>query len=139
MKLQMWLCHIFPSTFDLNAYNDFRDKDKNKKRKRSPTPRPCKVHVGRLTRNVNKDHIQEIFSLYGTIKYIDMPNDRIHPNTSRGHAYVEYENPDDAEKAVKYMDGGTLAVQLCHISYSWCLGSSERCTLESKDFFLKLR
>ena len=88
-----------------------RDKDKNKKRKRSPTPRPTKVHVGRLTRNVNKDHIQEIFALYGAIKYIDMPNDRIHPNTSRGHAYVEYENPDDAEKAIKYMDGGGLIVK----------------------------
>lgn len=66
------------------------------------------MHIGRLTRNVNKDHIQEIFSLYGPIKFIDMPNDRIHPNMSRGFAYVEFENPDDAEKAIKYMDGGKI-------------------------------
>jgi RNA recognition motif-containing protein len=25
---------------------------------------------------------------------------------SRGHAYVEFDNADEAEKAVKYMDGG---------------------------------
>lgn len=51
-----------------------------------------------------------------------MPNDRVHPNTSRGHAYVEYENPDDAEKAIKYMDGGRLIVQeLCECCLS-CSG-----------------
>ena len=32
--------------------------------------------------------------------------DRVHKNFTVLHAYVEYENPDDAEKAVKYMNGG---------------------------------
>lgn len=61
-----------------------------------------------MTRNVNKDHIQEIFSVYGTLKGVDVPTDRAHPNYIKGFAYIEYENPDDAEKAIKYMNGGRL-------------------------------
>lgn len=49
----------------------------------------------------------EIFSTYGKIKMIDMPVDRLNPHLSKGYAYVEFENPDDAEKALKHMDGGT--------------------------------
>ena len=77
-----------------------------RRRKRSPSPRQTKVHIGHLTRNVNKDHISEIFSVYGTIKNVELLADRVHPEFSRGFAYVEYENADDAEKAIKHMDGG---------------------------------
>lgn len=77
-----------------------------KRRKKSPEPKPTKVHIGKLTRNVNKDHIMEIFSNYGSIKNIDMPMDRVHSNFSKLFAYIEYEMPEEAEKAVKYMDGG---------------------------------
>ena len=77
-----------------------------KRRKKSPEPKPVKVHIGKLTRNVNKDHIMEIFSNYGSIKNIDMPMDRVHSNFCKLFAYIEYETPEEAEKAVKYMDGG---------------------------------
>lgn len=53
-----------------------------------------------------KEHIQEIFSTYGKIKMIDMPMNRLHPHLSKGYAYVEFESPDEAEKALKHMDGG---------------------------------
>ena len=53
-----------------------------------------------------KDHIQEIFSTYGKIKMIDMPVNRTHPHLYKGYAYVEFETPDEAEKALKHMDGG---------------------------------
>ena len=79
---------------------------RRREKKRSPTPKPTKVHVGHLTRNVNKEHIHEIFSVYGTIKNVELPSDRIHPHTSKGYAYVDYEKPEEAEKAVKHMDGG---------------------------------
>jgi len=35
-----------------------------------------------------------------------MPSDRNHPEFSRGHAYVNFESSDDAEKAVQHMNGG---------------------------------
>lgn len=54
-----------------------------------------------------KEHIHEIFSTYGKIKMIDMPVNRAHPHLSKGYAYVEFESPEEAEKALKHMDGGT--------------------------------
>ena len=50
----------------------------------------------------------EIFSTYGTVKNVEMPFDRTHPHLSRGFAYVEFEKADDADKAIKYMDGGQV-------------------------------
>lgn len=55
-----------------------------------------------------QEHIQEIFSTYGKIKMIDMPMNRIHPHLSKGYAYVEFETPEEAEKALKHMDGGEV-------------------------------
>lgn len=57
---------------------------------------------------MTKDHIQEIFSVYGTIKHIDCPTDRLHPMGNRGFAYVEFGTPDEAETAMKHMDGGQI-------------------------------
>ena len=31
---------------------------------------------------------------------------RVHPHLSKGYAYVEFETPEEAEKALKHMDGG---------------------------------
>lgn len=37
---------------------------------------------------------------------VDMPVDRMYPHMTRGYAYVEFETPEEAEKALKHMDGG---------------------------------
>ena len=34
--------------------------------------------------------------------------DRLHPHNGRGYAYVEFSNADEAENAMKHMDGGML-------------------------------
>ena len=59
-----------------------------------------------MTRNVTKEHIVEIFSTYGQIKMVDFALDKLHPNHGRGFAYVEFETADEAENAMKHMDGG---------------------------------
>nr|XP_040134491.1 RNA-binding protein with serine-rich domain 1 [Ictidomys tridecemlineatus] len=108
--------HLQPKSstlwLDRNCLLSFRSKppkrDEKERKRRSPSPKPTKVHIGRLTRNVTKDHIMEIFSTYGKIKMIDMPVERMHPHLSKGYAYVEFENPDEAEKALKHMDGGQI-------------------------------
>ncbi|XP_030044892.1 RNA-binding protein with serine-rich domain 1-like [Microcaecilia unicolor] len=91
-------------------------RDEKERKRRSPSPRPTKVHIGRLTRNVTKEHILEIFSTYGKIKSIDMPVDRLHMHLSKGYAYVEFDLPDEADKALKYMDGGQIDGQEITIS-----------------------
>ena len=103
---------IVTTVGDEGKFVSFPNRSRSPRRKkRSPTPRPTKVHVGRLTRNVVKEHVNEIFTNYGAIKSIDMPPDRTHTEFSRGFAYIEYENPDDAEKAIRHMDGGRYKLQ----------------------------
>lgn len=48
--------------------------------------------------------------MYGTIKHLEMPPDRAHSNFSKGFAYVDYATAEEAEKAVKHMDGGKFAI-----------------------------
>ena len=79
-----------------------------RRRKRTPTPpKPVKLCVSNLTRNVNKDHILEIFSVYGRVRSIDLPLDTKN-YLPRGHAYVEFDKTDDAKDAIKHMDGGWI-------------------------------
>lgn len=56
---------------------------------------------------MNKSHIEEIFSSYGKIKIIDFPVDRVNL-LPRGYAYIEFEAPEDAGKAIKYMNSGWI-------------------------------
>nr|CAD7599726.1 unnamed protein product [Timema genevievae] len=81
---------------------------RRKRKERSPTPRPIKIHVGRLTRNVTREHILEIFSTYGAVKSVEFPSERCHPHNGRGFAYIEFETPNEAENAMKHMDGGQI-------------------------------
>lgn len=40
------------------------------------------------------------------MKHVEFPSDRLHPNNGRGFAYIEFENANEAENAMKHMDGG---------------------------------
>ncbi|XP_027403437.1 RNA-binding protein with serine-rich domain 1-like [Bos indicus x Bos taurus] len=82
--------------------------DEKESRRRSPAPKPTKVHVARLTRKVTREHIREIFSTFGRVRKIDLRRDRMRAHPSQGHAYVEFENPEEAAKALKHMDGGQI-------------------------------
>jgi len=49
---------------------------------------------------------------------IDFSQDRIHPHLSRGFAYIEFSSPDEAETAMKHMDGGQIDGQV-RFSFRW--------------------
>ncbi|KRY12566.1 RNA-binding protein with serine-rich domain 1-A, partial [Trichinella patagoniensis] len=87
---------------------DDRKKDVVEKEhpKKQESPKPTNLRVGNLTKNVTKDHVFEIFSVYGPLKSVDMPLGKF--NINRGFAFVQYESGEDAEKAQKHMDGGQI-------------------------------
>lgn len=39
---------------------------------------------------------------------VDFAMDKLHPNQGRGFAYVEFDTADEAENAMKHMDGGQI-------------------------------
>uniref|UniRef100_A0A8C6CPZ3 RRM domain-containing protein n=1 Tax=Moschus moschiferus TaxID=68415 RepID=A0A8C6CPZ3_MOSMO len=49
-----------------------------------------------------------IFSTFGRVRAIDLRGERMRAHPSPGHAYVEFENPEAAAKALKHMDGGRI-------------------------------
>lgn len=53
-----------------------RSRDRSKERRR-PRPELKKIEVLDLTRNVTKEHLQEIFATYGKVAEIDYPFDRM--------------------------------------------------------------
>ncbi|KAF5400638.1 RNA-binding protein with serine-rich domain 1 [Paragonimus heterotremus] len=90
-----------------------------RERSKSPAvdmPKFTRVLVEKLTRNITKAHVQEIFSVWGTIQSVDMPADRLHPEFSRSYAYVTYENPKSATDAVNFMNGGQIDGEVVRVT-----------------------
>jgi len=56
---------------------------------------------------VQTEHIQEIFSTFGTVKHVELAMDKA-VNLPRGFAYVEFSKRSEAEEAQRLMDGGQL-------------------------------
>ncbi|ODA83219.1 hypothetical protein RJ55_01730 [Drechmeria coniospora] len=85
-------------------------------RSRSPPQGGTKIVVERLTKNVNEEHIREIFGHFGPIVDLDLPMNRAF-GTNRGTAYILYENRTDAEIALANMhesqvDGAIINVSI---------------------------
>lgn len=85
------------------------------------------VIVSGLTKNVRREHLEEIFSKYGKVTGLDLPTfakckfslrtrllkltascDIILAGQNRGKAAIEFSNAADAEKAQDHMDQGQL-------------------------------
>ncbi|KAG1714332.1 RNA-binding protein 1 [Nymphon striatum] len=62
-------------------------------------PLDCKVYVGGLAINTAKHEIEEAFNKYGPMKNVWVARN------PPGFAFVEFEDPRDAEDAVRSMDG----------------------------------
>ena len=62
-----------------------RARSRSGGRKKSSSPPPTKIHIGRLTRNVNKEHLTEIFSTFGKIKDIEFGSERMRPWLNKGN------------------------------------------------------
>ncbi|KAK7985717.1 Serine/arginine-rich splicing factor [Apiospora saccharicola] len=74
------------------------------------------IVVEKLTKNINEDHLREVFGQYGPIKDLDLPMNRQF-NTNRGTAYILFNHEADAEAAIAHMheaqvDGATINVSI---------------------------
>ena len=69
-----------------------RARSRSGGRKKSSSPPPTKIHIGRLTRNVNKEHLTEIFSTFGKIKDIEFGSERMRPWLNKGNDMDQFDN-----------------------------------------------
>ncbi|KAL4723965.1 hypothetical protein ACLX1H_008569 [Fusarium chlamydosporum] len=74
------------------------------------------IVVERLSKNINEQHLHEIFGQFGRIKDLDLPMNRTF-GTNRGTAYILYDYEEDAEAAIANMheaqvDGSAINVSI---------------------------
>lgn len=92
-----------------------RSISRSRSRSRSPIPRPRSLSptlinsiiVQRLTKNVTKEHLEEIFGAYGKITDVDLPIIK-RLGTHKGTAYITFSNEVSASKAISHMDRGQI-------------------------------
>lgn len=58
-----------------------------------------RIFVGQLPKKIRSNYLDEQFSKFGKIRDIDLKTN---------HAFIEFDNPRDAEEAVEEMDGKTI-------------------------------
>ena len=66
-----------------------------------------KIYVGNLGFEVNEHDLEEVFSEYGTVSSTKIVKEKMN-DRSRGFGFVEMENQNEAEKAIKGLDGATF-------------------------------
>jgi len=99
-----------------------KEEPKKEESKKDEPSQPVVVEKKRMViknlgRKVSKEHLMEIFGVYGTIIQASvLPFDmRASFNSTKG--YVDYEREEDAEKAVKHYSGGQIdgKVVICEV------------------------
>ena len=69
----------------------------------------CKVYIGNLGNNASKYELEDAFSKYGPLKNVWVARN------PPGFAFVEFEDPRDAEDSVRGLDG----TRVCGVCYSY--------------------
>lgn len=83
----------------------------------APLTHATSIYISNLTRNVNADHLQEIFENYGEVQ-----STKIHlhtrSNTPKGTASIDYTHPESVLKALEHMNGGQIDGQIVTVEIS---------------------
>ena len=74
----------------------------------------CKVYIGNLGNNASKYEIEDAFGKYGPLRNVWVARN------PPGFAFVEFEDPRDAEDSVRGLDG----TRVCGVSISFYLYKS---------------
>jgi nucleolin len=98
-----------------------RQKDENY------SPRTSTVFVANIARSLDEAGLREAFESFGTINEVRLPIDR-ETEQIRGFGYVQFETEEQAEKAVKDMNGVSLNGRPIRTDFSGGPGSERQST-----------
>jgi len=62
------------------------------------------IYVGNLSYDVTQDDLTSVFAEYGTVKRVQIPNDR-ETGRPRGFGFVEMESDAEEDAAIEALDG----------------------------------
>lgn len=72
----------------------------------------CKLYVGDLGNNASKQELEDAFGYYGPLRNVWVARN------PPGFAFVEFEDPRDAEDAVRGLDGRTICGRRARVEMS---------------------
>jgi len=72
----------------------------------------CKVYIGNLGNNASKYEIEDAFGKYGPLRNVWVARN------PPGFAFVEFEDPRDAEDSVRGLDGTRVCGERCRVEMS---------------------
>ena len=76
-----------------------------------------KLFVGNLAFDTTREELEALFKEVGPLKDVFLPLDR-ETRRPRGFAFVEFENEDDAQKAIEKFNGYELAGRALRVNVS---------------------
>lgn len=67
-------------------------------------PAERRIYVGSLYFGLTEEDVRLIFSPFGKIEFVDL-HKHVDTSLSKGYAFIQYENSEDAKKAREAMNG----------------------------------
>jgi RNA recognition motif-containing protein len=58
-----------------------------------------RIYVGKIGQETTEDRLREVFSEFGNVKHVEL---------KAGFAFVFYDNPSEADRAIEKMHGGNM-------------------------------
>ncbi|ASV13518.1 MULTISPECIES: RNA recognition motif domain-containing protein [Leptospira] len=65
---------------------------------------PINIYVGNLSYDLNEGTLGDLFRVHGTVNSVKIVTDQ-YSGKSKGFGFVEMPNKDEADKAIKDLDG----------------------------------
>ncbi|MBN2008888.1 RNA-binding protein [candidate division KSB1 bacterium] len=75
------------------------------------------IYIGNLPLDFDDDELVELFEEYGKVKKAQIIRDR-YTKVSRGFGFVEMDNKDAAQAAIKDWNNGSIDDQIIHVKES---------------------
>jgi RNA recognition motif-containing protein len=75
-----------------------------------------RVAVENLTLNVDSEHLQEVFSSFGTVLRTAVILEE-NSGLSKGYGFVEFQDSADAATSIVFMNGGILDGNTLRVSF----------------------
>lgn len=85
--------------------------------------RPGKIFVGGLDFDIDEEEFEKIFAKFGKVTEVLLKRDQ-QTGRSRGFGFITYENPSDADDAVKSLDKQDLKGKMVHVDHAVKPGGS---------------